>query len=75
MRCVGHGACREEKYLTFWWENLNENNPLDDCRKGGDNDKMDLTETGWEVVDWIHLVQDRDKWRDFVNMVMSIRFP
>jgi hypothetical protein len=25
-----------------------------------DNIKMDYREVGWEVVDWIHLSQDRD---------------
>jgi hypothetical protein len=27
-----------------------------------DNIKMDLGETGFGDVDWIHLVQDRDRW-------------
>jgi hypothetical protein len=27
----------------------------------GGNIKMDLTEVGWEGVDWIHLAKDRDK--------------
>jgi len=26
-----------------------------------DNIRMELREIGWEVVDWIHLDQDRDK--------------
>jgi hypothetical protein len=34
---------------------------------------MDLTETGWEVVERIHLAHDRDKWRVFVHTVMNIR--
>jgi hypothetical protein len=34
---------------------------------------MYLRETGWEVVEWIHLVQDRDQWRALVNTVMSLR--
>jgi hypothetical protein len=25
-----------------------------------DNIRMDLREIGWEIVDWIHLAQDRD---------------
>jgi hypothetical protein len=24
---------------------------------------MDLGETGWEGVNWIHLTQDRDQWQ------------
>jgi hypothetical protein len=27
-----------------------------------DNIRMDLMIIVWEVVDWIHLVQDRDQW-------------
>jgi hypothetical protein len=38
--------------------------------------KMDLREIGWGggVVDWIHLAQDRDRWRALVNAVMNLRF-
>jgi hypothetical protein len=35
--------------------------------------KMDLTETGLEGVDWIHLTQDKDRWRALVNMVMNLQ--
>jgi hypothetical protein len=28
-----------------------------------------------EGVVWIHLDQDRDRWRAFVNKVMKIRIP
>jgi hypothetical protein len=34
---------------------------------------MGLTETVWEGVDWIHVAEDRGKWRAFLNMVMSLR--
>jgi hypothetical protein len=27
-----------------------------------DDNRMDLRETGWEVVDWIHVAQNRDQW-------------
>jgi hypothetical protein len=42
-------------------------------RRWEDNIRMDLREIGWEVVDWIHLAQDRDQWRAVVNMVMNLR--
>jgi hypothetical protein len=30
---------------------------------------------GWEIVDWIHLVQDKNQCRAFVNAAMKFRFP
>jgi hypothetical protein len=32
---------------------------------------MDIREIGWEVVDWLHLAQDKDHWRGLVNTVMN----
>jgi hypothetical protein len=32
---------------------------------------MDLGETGWGGKEWIHLAQDRDRWRALVNAVMN----
>jgi hypothetical protein len=34
---------------------------------------MDLKETGWWGVEWIHVAQDRDHWRAPVNAVMNPR--
>jgi len=36
---------------------------------------MDLGEIGWEGVDSIHLVQDRDQWWALVNLVMNLQVP
>lgn len=32
---------------------------------------MDLKEIKWAGVDWINLVQDRDKWWALVNMMVE----
>jgi hypothetical protein len=36
---------------------------------------MDLGEIGWDGVDWIDMAQDRDQWRDVMNMVLNFRVP
>jgi hypothetical protein len=36
---------------------------------------MDLLEIGLNVVDWIGLDQDRNRWRALVNSVMNLRVP
>jgi hypothetical protein len=40
-----------------------------------DNIKMDIREVGCWGMEWIELVQDRDRWQAFVNAVMKLRFP
>jgi hypothetical protein len=40
-----------------------------------DNIKMNLSETGWDGMDWIYLAQDRDQWRALMNTVMNLRVP
>jgi ribosome biogenesis protein Nip4 len=40
-----------------------------------DNIKMDLREIGFGDVDWIHLAQDKDRWRAPVNTVMNLWVP
>jgi hypothetical protein len=44
-------------------------------RRWEDDIKMDLRETGFGDVDWIHWAQDRDRWRALVNTVMDLRVP
>jgi hypothetical protein len=78
MRWVGHVACmgkmrnvykilvrkREGKRL------LGKHN-----RRWKENIRVDVTETGWEVVKWIHVAQERDQWCDLVDMVMNLQVP
>jgi hypothetical protein len=41
-------------------------------RKWEDGIRMDLREIGWWSVEWIHLAQDRYRWRAVVNTVMNL---
>jgi hypothetical protein len=36
-----------------------------------DNIKMDIQEVGCEVMDWIDVVRDRDRWWALVNAVIK----
>jgi hypothetical protein len=38
-----------------------------------DGIRMDLEEIGWGGVEWVHLAQDRGRWRAVVNAVMNLR--
>jgi hypothetical protein len=35
--------------------------------------KQILEKIGWDGMDWIDLVQDRDQWRALSDMVMNLR--
>jgi hypothetical protein len=41
-------------------------------RRWLNNIKMNLKDIGWDCMDWIDLVQDRDQWRAFVNTVINL---
>ena len=62
-------------YTGFWCGGLRERDHLEDPGIDGDNIKMDLQELGCGGMDWIKLAQDRDRWRELVNAVMSLRVP
>jgi len=36
---------------------------------------VDLGTIRCDDVDWIHVTQNRDQWRAFVNTVMNLRVP
>jgi len=53
----------EEMLAGIWWgkskgkRQLERTNPTWEA-----NNKMDLSEVGWGCVDWIDLVQDKNRW-------------
>ena len=57
-----HG--RREINTGFWWGNLKVGGRMEDLEVNWRiNIKMDFKEIGWESLDWIDVVEDRDKWR------------
>jgi hypothetical protein len=36
---------------------------------------MDIREIEWEGTEWMHLAQDKDRWRALVNMVINLQVP
>jgi hypothetical protein len=44
-------------------------------RRWEDNIKIDLQKVRCGSMDWMELVQDRDRWRALSNAVMNLRVP
>ena len=78
MRWAGHVAHMGEErraYGVLVWKPEGKR-PLERPRhRWVDNIKMDLQEVGCGYVDWIGLVQDRDRWWTLVSAVMNLRVP
>jgi hypothetical protein len=75
MRWARHMACMEEKRKCtgFWWESPWERDHAEDRDVDGMMGSEWILERLVGVVEWIQLVQDRDRWRVFVNTVMKLR--
>jgi len=44
-------------------------------RRMEDNIRTDLREIVWEIVEWLNLDRDRERWRALVDKVMNLGFP
>jgi hypothetical protein len=78
MRCAGHVARIGEKMnvCRILVGKPEGNRPLGRPRRRWvDIINMYPRDVGWDGVDWIALVQDRDRWRALVNAVMNLRVP
>jgi hypothetical protein len=76
MRWVGHVAhmMEERKVYKVLVGKPKEKRPVRKLRYRWENGfKMDLRETGWECVVWIHLALDWDHWWALVNTVMNLQ--
>jgi hypothetical protein len=67
MRWAEHVWGGGEAFTGFWWGNLREGDHWK-TQMGG-NIKMDLQCGG---MDWMNLVQERDRWQALVNVVLNL---
>jgi hypothetical protein len=78
MRWVGYAAQMGEKrnvYRLLVGKSEGKR-PLGRLRyRWIDNIKMNLSEIGLSIVDWIGVAQDRYRWRALVNTVMNLWVP
>jgi hypothetical protein len=76
MRWAGHVAPMGEKRNAYEMGQPQGKRPLGRPRcRWVNNIKMDLREIEWNGMDWINLAQDRNQWRDLVNMVINLQVP
>jgi hypothetical protein len=77
MDLAGYVArMRDDKCVQNTGRKSEDRRPFERLRQGWkDNVITDLREIRWEVVDWIHPAQDRDRWQAVVNTVMNLRVP
>jgi hypothetical protein len=72
------GACSmyggEEMHTGFWWGDLREGDHLDSGVDGRVILKCIFKKCEGGM-DWIELVQDRDRWRALGNAVMNLQVP
>jgi hypothetical protein len=64
VRWVGHVACMGEMRNTYkiLVGKPEGKRPLRRPGHDWEDIRLDLREIGWEVMDWMHLAQNRDKW-------------
>jgi hypothetical protein len=63
-------------YTGVWWGNLRERDHLEDPAADGRIIlRWIFRQVGCEGIDWIDVVEDRDRWRALVNAVMNRRVP
>jgi hypothetical protein len=76
VRWAGHVACmgKREVRTGFWWGDMREGDDLGDPGLGG-RIILKWIFKKWVGMDWIELVQDRDRWWAVVNAVVNLRVP
>jgi hypothetical protein len=66
---------KREVHTGFWWGDLREGDHLGDPGVDGRIILKWISKKLDGGIDWIELIEDRNKWRVLVNAVMNLRFP
>jgi hypothetical protein len=69
--CNTNGGCGRNAYRLLVGKPEEKRSLRGPKHRWVDNIKLDLGEMGWGGVYWIVLIQDRDKWRALVNVVLN----
>ena len=72
---AGHVGCMGERRRVLVGKSEGKRPLGRPKRRWEDNIKIDLQELRRGDIDWIDVVQDRDRWRSLVNAVMNLRVP
>jgi len=75
IRLAGHVGCMGERRRVLVGKSEGKRPLGRPKRRWEDNIKIDLQELRRGDIDWIDVVQDRDRWRSLVNAVMNLRVP
>jgi hypothetical protein len=62
-------------HTGFWWGNLRNRDHLEDTGVDGRIIFKWILKKWDEVMDWIELPQDRDRWQALVNVLMNLQVP
>jgi hypothetical protein len=62
-------------YKKFWSENVEEREQSEDLNVDERTVLYWMLKKSWEVVDLVHLAQDRNQWQAAVNTVTNIWVP
>jgi hypothetical protein len=56
-------------HIGYWWETQKERDHWEYQDAGGLTILIWILEIGWDGMDWVDVVQDRDQWRPLVNVI------
>ena len=75
LRWAGHVARVEENFNILTGKPIGKRHLGRPKRRWEDNLRMNLEERGINADNWVDSAQERDYWRDLVNVALNLRVP